>query len=85
LSAARRFTCPEEALAGEIEFAVTYLLACNPDLPPSALLMPGPLGRRGEFCAQVAAMLAERAEKGLSGMTIEDPGHAEVTGRVNRA
>jgi hypothetical protein len=82
---ARRFTCPEQALAGEIELAVTYLLACNPDIPPSALLMPGPLGRREEFVRMLASMLVERAENGLSGMTIEDPGCAEVTGRVNRA
>jgi hypothetical protein len=68
---ARRFTCPEEALAGEIEFAVTYLLACNPDLPPSALLIARPLGRRAEFCQMIAELLAERAEKGLSGMTLE--------------
>jgi hypothetical protein len=80
----RVFTCPEDVLAGEIEFAVTYLAACNPGWP-SGLLMPEPLGRRAEFCALVAGMLTERAEAGLSGMTIEDTNRGDVPDGVNRA
>jgi hypothetical protein len=81
----RRFSCPEEVLAGEIDLAVAYLTACNPDIPPSALLIARPLGRRAEFCQMIAAMLAERAERGLSGMAISDPDDAEATRIENRA
>jgi hypothetical protein len=70
---ARRLTCPEDALAGEIEFALTYLLACNSGTPPSTMVMAAPMGRRRELCELMAAMITERAEKGLSGMTAEDP------------
>jgi hypothetical protein len=77
---AKRFSCPENTLVGEIELAVTYLLACNPDIPPSVMVMGKPLGRRAEFAGQIAAMLAERAEKGLSGMRIEDAASAGVPG-----
>jgi hypothetical protein len=78
---AKRFSCPEDALAAEIELVVTYLAACNPGIPPSAFLLPESLGgRRAEFSRMIAGLLAERAEKGLSGMGIEDAASAGVPG-----
>lgn len=56
---------PESALAGEIEFALTYMLACNP--PVYEVLTQ----RRKELCEAMAAMLAERAGKELAGMSLE--------------
>lgn len=75
---ARRLSCPADKLAGEIEFALTYLLACNSDMPPSTMVMAAPMGRRRELCQMMSAMIAERAEKGLSGMTVEDPDLPDV-------
>jgi hypothetical protein len=75
----RVFACPEEALAGEIEFGLAYAMACNPG---RAGFAPGD---RKLFAAAAAAVLAERAEHGLSGMSIEDSAGAEVTSSLNRA
>ena len=66
--AVARVACiPEDALAAEIEFAIAYVVAARRDLAPR-FLIPEPDGARGYFAGQIAAMLAERAEKGLSGM-----------------
>ena len=59
-------TIPLEVLAAEIEFAIAYTAACNPDRV--RITQRG----RGQFAAQVAAMLSERAGNGLSGMTLRD-------------
>jgi hypothetical protein len=75
----RVFTCPEEALAGEIEFGLAYAMACNPG---RAGFAPGD---RKLFAAAAAAVLAERAEHGLSGMSIEDTDRADVPDAANRA
>jgi hypothetical protein len=66
-SAARAVAIPEDVLAAEIEFAITYAVACNRDRAGEMLLSP-PDGCRGEFAGQIAAMLTERAAGGLSGM-----------------
>jgi len=58
---------PEDQLAAEIEFAIAYTVACNRDRLGELLLSP-PDGCRPEFAAQIAAMIAERAAGGLSGM-----------------
>ena len=64
---ARQFTCPEEALAGELELAVTYVVACNREELNELLL-----SRRADFARSVAWMIAERAGHGLSGMTLAE-------------
>lgn len=66
---------PENALAAEIEFALAYVLACHP--PAWRFLVT----QRRRMCEEIAAVLAERAAKGLSGM---EAGHASgnpATGR----
>ena len=80
----RTFTCPEGRLAAEIEFAIAYTAACNPDRRHELLLSP-PGGCRDMLADQVAAMLAERAEKGLSGMTMEDGAEVEAPEPADRA
>lgn len=55
---------PMGALAGEIELALTYVLACNP--PAYEVLTH----RRTELCEAMAQMICERAGKGLSGMKV---------------
>lgn len=67
---ARRFSCPAESLAAEIEFAIVYLAASNPGRKDE-LLLPPPRGCRDEFAGLIAVMLLERAENGLSGMSLE--------------
>jgi hypothetical protein len=62
--AGRRIVIPAAALAGEIEFAIAYTVACNPgrDLlhePDRALLAEA-----------IVDQLAERAARGLSGMRV---------------
>jgi hypothetical protein len=69
--AARRFSCPEGVLAAEIKFAITYIVACNPDRIRELLGPEEQGGCRAQFSAQIAAMLTERAEKSLSGMSLE--------------
>jgi len=59
---------PESELAAEIELAIAYTVACNPGRAGELLMTP-PGGCRAGFAAQIAAMLAERAARGLSGMT----------------
>lgn len=61
----RRVIVPGAALVPEIEFAIAYIRACNPDRDL--------LGADRELlAAAIAGMLRERAESGLSGMRIED-------------
>ena len=74
---AKRFSCPERLLAEEIEFAIMYTVACNRGRRDELLLSP-PDGCRAEFAKMVVATLLERAEKGLSGMSLADdtPGKA---------
>lgn len=79
-----RFTCPEEKLAGEIEFAIAYVVACDRYRAREFLLTP-PGGSRTYFAGQIAAMLTERAGGGLSGMALEDPGNTEVPAQATRA
>ena len=73
----RRFTCPEEALAAEIEWALTYTMACNPGRGIFAS------GDRPLFAQAIARMLAERAEKGLSGMAVTEDMPGEAREKVN--
>lgn len=63
---ARRFSCPEDMLAGEINLALVFTMACNPG---RAVFAAGDLAL---FSVAIAKMLAERAESGLSGMSLED-------------
>jgi hypothetical protein len=67
----KRFSCPEKALAAEIEFAIAYIVACNPDRIRELLGPEEQGGCRPQFAGQIAAMLTERAGTGLSGMTLE--------------
>jgi hypothetical protein len=58
-----RIVIPREALAGEIEFAIAYTAACNPDRDL--------LGAdRKAFAEAIVNMLTERASSGLSGMRV---------------
>lgn len=66
-AAVRAVAIPEDALAGEIELAIAYTVACNRDRAHELLLSP-PDGCRRDFAGAIAAMLAERAARGLSGM-----------------
>jgi hypothetical protein len=66
---ARRFSCPEHLLADEIELAIAYTVACNPDRRRK-LLLPPPQGLRKDFAREIALMLTGRAELGLSGMAL---------------
>ena len=81
----RVFACPEEKLAGEIELAIAYAVACNPDRGRLLLLSP-PDGRRAELACQVAQMLLEQAGHGLSGLAVTGSvsGHAELTWKLRR-
>jgi hypothetical protein len=65
----RHLSVPLDALADEIECAIAFLVACNRDRA-WGLLLPAPEGTRREFAAEIARMLVERAERGLSGMTV---------------
>lgn len=58
---ASQFTCPEDQLAAEVEFAVAYAQACDPQHSRD----------RRWYAEQIALMLMERAGKGLSGMRVE--------------
>jgi hypothetical protein len=76
---ARRFSCPEEALTTEIEFAITYVNACNPGKRLFNFGTIAPEVTREEVSAAIAGMLMERAESGLSGMTLaEDDANGEA-------
>lgn len=72
---------PAAVLADEIEFAIAYIRACNParDLTGED---------RKLLAAQIVAMLAERAQEGLSGMRIvpgeEIAGHPSGTNALTR-
>ena len=59
---------PSGALADEIDFAISYTIACNPGrnfaVPPDRKLL----------AEAIVAMLYERAAIGLSGMRIENAG-----------
>jgi hypothetical protein len=67
---------PEDQLAAEIEFAITYIVACNRDRVHELLLTP-PDGCRRDFAAAIAGMIAERAAHGLSGMALHERGAGE--------
>lgn len=56
---------PLNQLAAEIEWALTYTLACGVGAGDSFET------RRKAVCAHMVAVLAERAGNGLSGMRIE--------------
>ena len=66
----RRVIIPAGVLAGELEFAIQYLVACNPD-EARYFLMPEPEGRRRAFAEAIVRQLADRAENGSTGMRIE--------------
>jgi hypothetical protein len=59
-------TIPAQALAREIEFAIAYTRACNPARDLLA-------ADRELFSRAIAEMIIERANSGLSGMSL-DPG-----------
>lgn len=71
-----RVVIPAAVLADEIEFAIAYIRACNPDRDLTGT-------DRKLLAAQIVAMLTERAEAGLSGMRIvageEIAGHPSGT------
>lgn len=80
---ARQVTVSRDVLIGEIEFAIAYCRACNPDRDL--------LGAdRKLFAAAIVAQLLERAEAGLSGMRvipgtengIDQAGTNSLTGRT---
>jgi hypothetical protein len=67
----RRVVIPRAALVPEIEFAIAYTRACNPDRDLTGE------DDRGLLAAAIVDMLYERAASGLSGMRItgeDDPG-----------
>lgn len=70
--AGRVLIVPQDALAGEIELALAYMLACNP--PAYEVLTR----RRRELCEAMAQMISERADKGLSGMGLK-PGQGRAS------
>lgn len=63
-----RVVVPAAALAGEIEFAIAYTVACNPGRD----LLHEP--DRRLLAEAIVAMLTERAVSGLSGMRFEADG-----------
>jgi hypothetical protein len=63
-----RVVVPRGVVVAEIEFAIAYTRAANPDRDL--------LGAdRRLFAEAIVDMLFERAEHGISGMRIEDDGH----------
>lgn len=78
----RQLTCPEDKLAGEIEFAIAYTVACNPGV---ISLSAEPGGHRKQFAEAIAGMITERAGHGLSGMTLGNPAQDSAPEQAQKA